>query len=332
MYIIIGCGSAGRQYIKAIHELGGKKEDITIIDINTEVLDEFKKGGYKTCDKIKDLNVDGKVDIGIITNLGPDHINTAQELVDMGIENIIIEKPIGNNIKQIRDFAKRAEDKKSKIQIHSRWIILEIKKEIEMLTDKNHLGNIETIEMKGGCLCVSTGGIHWLDLANQLMGSEIEYIFGMTEHTYNNPRGKEIPMIGAFGTVKYESKGVLTIAYNNNLSHAPLFTINYRNARIDVNIKGEIRLYQRNKEEVAEFNDKITRYGELNFTESRNCIERNPFKELITRAMTDKSRNSREAIGTALKSIKIIHGLEQSGREKRVIMECDIVDQDIKFT
>ena len=105
--VLVGHGSIGSRYKAEIIE---KYNDIDlyIVDNKDSVLEELSKNGIKCFKNLDELKKEKKeITHGIIANWGPDHITTANHLIDIGCKRLIIEKPLSNRKDELQNLKKK---------------------------------------------------------------------------------------------------------------------------------------------------------------------------------------------------------------------------------
>jgi predicted dehydrogenase len=85
----------------------------------------------------------------------------------------------------------------------------------KMLQEKHNLGRLCKIVSDGGAVCLSTNGIHVIDLAVSLFASQPKKAIGHVTSTIGNPRGQDFRIFGGLGYVLFENGGELVLHYSN---------------------------------------------------------------------------------------------------------------------
>ena len=268
--VLVGHGSIGRHFKNVILEKY-HEYDFYIIDNKESVLEELRKNGiecFKNVDEFKKENK--KITYGIVANWGPDHISTANQLIDIGCKRLIIEKPLSNRKDELQNLKKRSLQENIFITIHHHYSYTNIVEKIRQAEDEFNLGDPKGIRIIGGACCLSTIGTHFFDLSYDLLKSKPKYITAELELDYINPRDKNLLNIGGMACYKMENKTFINVSFSNENSEAYRVEIVYRNSLLKLGSDDKLKLFKRNIEDVKKFNDKITRYGELNFESDIN--------------------------------------------------------------
>ncbi len=263
--VLVGHGSIGRHYKSAILEKYNE-HDLYIIDNKDSVLEELRKNEikcFKNLEELKRGNIE--INYGIVANWGPDHISTANQLIDIGCKRLIIEKPLSNRKDDLQNLKKRTLEEDIFITIHNHYSYTNIVEKIREAEYKFKLGDPKGIRIIGGAVCLSTNGTHFFDLSYDILNSKPKYITAELELDYINPRDKNLLNIGGMACYRMENKTFINVSFSNQNSEAYRLEIVYRNALLNLGSDDKLKLLQRNMEDVKKFNDKITRYGQLNY-------------------------------------------------------------------
>ena len=81
---IVGHGSIGSKYTEELLKRGYSIESFIIIESNISVLKKLRKEGFTCFESIKSIGKSPKrIEYAIIANWGPDHINSANQLLSI---------------------------------------------------------------------------------------------------------------------------------------------------------------------------------------------------------------------------------------------------------
>ena len=105
---LIGHGSIGSRYKDEVSRNTYDIDKFYIVDPKESVLEELKRKSYKCFKSVNELKENNiEITHGIVANWGPDHINTANQLIDLGCKRLIIEKQLTNRKDELQSFKKR---------------------------------------------------------------------------------------------------------------------------------------------------------------------------------------------------------------------------------
>ena len=261
-FVLVGHGSIGSKYRQSISRKLSHTDNLLIVDKNKYLLNDLRKDGFNCFESLGEIkNFD--ITHGIVANWGPDHITTANQLIDLGCKKMIIEKPLSNRKDELQIFKEKCFKENIFVTVHNHWPytnILEVIKNAEL---EFNLGSPKGIRIMGGAVCLSTNGTHYFDLCCDLLETTPKNIIAELELDYINPRDKNLLNIGGMAAFKMHNDTFINVSFSNGNSQSTRLEIVYRNSIIELTTSSELILWQRNMEEVKKFGDKITRYGDL---------------------------------------------------------------------
>ena len=177
--IIAGAGRMGQRHAQGI--AGIKEiEKITLADINAPAL-ENASNALKNHDDAKKFNFclveqlpgEGEYDIGIIASTANSRIDLYKRLVDLGCKNILVEKPLGQNLKDVEAFKNAIEKFNAQAYVNLNMRLydgfIQLKKD---LTSQPQLQGFKTISINTGTIGIGANGIHYLDLLYFLLDAD----------------------------------------------------------------------------------------------------------------------------------------------------------------
>jgi predicted dehydrogenase len=142
--LVIGYGSIGKRHIKNL---------LSIPNIEVIVLTKQKSHDsiLKKCSVhhiLKNCILE-KPSVAIIANNSSDHIEIALKLAKEGID-LFIEKPLSNNLKNIRELSKTVKSKKLLTMIGCNLRFHPCIKKIKQIIDKKTIGKILSVQIESG--------------------------------------------------------------------------------------------------------------------------------------------------------------------------------------
>ena len=331
---IVGHGSIGSKFNKELKQRGIPTQSIFIIDQNNDLLNILKKDGHPCFNSIKSLEkYSESIKFGIIANWGPDHMNSANELLKLGCKRLIIEKPVSNNIEEVDQFEKIIKEKSIFATVHHHWKYLNLIVLIKTAELKYQLSRPVGVRLIGGALCLSTNGVHWCDFALEVLDSYPESILADLDIDYINPRDKTLAFIGGMCSYKMLNGSFIHVSYTNQNSQSARAEVVYRHGLIDICIKGKegkLKIYRRKEEDIERFSDKITRHGHLDFVGEMEFIN----KPTVPNVLDDLLQGEvpKVSVERAKISLKMIIGAIQSNKENSRVQWDKIKDQNIRIS
>ena len=279
---LVGHGSIGSRYKNFILKDFKEVDNFYIVENNEDTLSQLKSENYNCFESLDALKKkDIKITHGIVANWGPDHINTAMQLIDLGCRRIIIEKPISCRIDELKTFKNVCLEKNIFATIHHHWNYTDIQQTIKNAAQKNDLGEPVGVRLLGGAVCLSTNGVHFLDLACKILDSIPKGVVADLEMDYINPRNKKFLNIGGCASYKMSNGKFIHVSFSNSNSQAFRTEIVYRHGIINISTDLKLNCFKRREEDIINYGDKITRYGDLKFIEEITYIDRMTIKDVL---------------------------------------------------
>ena len=286
--VLVGHGSIGSRYKDALFNFLSADDNLYIVDNNTSKVIELVERGFNAFESFEELKKKTKnITHGIVANWAPDHIQTAQNLIDIGCKRLIIEKPISSRKDELDLLKKRCKKENIFVTVHHHWSYTNILNTIKESQEKFNLGNPVGIRFFGGAVCLSTNGIHYFDLGCLLLNSIPQEITADLELDYINPRSKHLVNIGGMASYKMKNGTFIHTSFSNSNSQALKSEIIYRHGIIELNTNLQLSCYKRKDDQILMFGEEITRYGDMELFSKINfenqdtidCILRNLFND-----------------------------------------------------
>lgn len=217
--LVVGAGRMGIRHVQGIIELN-IVEKIQIVDINETALENvnniFSKHPYgnKLAFGIKSLVEEkgDKFDIGIMASTANDRLSQFEWMVNMGCENILVEKPLGQSYQEVIDFSEAV----SKLPINC-FVNLNLRlydsfiKLKDDMNKKTQLKGKKTISLNTGTLGIGANGIHYLDLFFFLLDADRAKIVAahIDDAIIPSGRGSQFCDFGGWIVAEFFSKNEL---------------------------------------------------------------------------------------------------------------------------
>ena len=259
--LIIGFGSIGRNYGKYIKNTY-KNHTLNVVDPSIDSKDFAFNNGFNYYSDLKDAFKDlEKIDYGIVSNWGPDHLITTDQLIDKGVKKITVEKPFCNDIQLGLKIKQKLILNDVKCNVHYRWPYLKLDKLIFDISKKYNLGNPCSIFVNGGSGGLSTGGVHWMDFARRIFFSEPKDVLAKLNIDRINPRSSDLIYIDGTTIFTFADNKRLSFALDNSSSVAIKTKILFKHGQITIDGKSVLRIFKRKDSEIEMAEKQITRYG-----------------------------------------------------------------------
>jgi predicted dehydrogenase len=218
--ILIGFGHHGRNRLfKSLLNIE-QIEQILIYDINKKATDLIEQKGYK-----KSVEILTSLD-SVYRSIGPDsfvvigttaknHLELFKEVVQRGAMYLYLEKPLAQSLADSYEIADLARMHNVKVAVGFFNDFIPLTNKIKALEKECGLGPLVKVSSEGGAACLSTCGLHVIDLAGLLFGAPPNEVYGKITSRIQNPRGTEYFTFGGLIHAFYEGRGELVLSYNN---------------------------------------------------------------------------------------------------------------------
>lgn len=301
-----------------------------IIDNNPKILKNLNEKGFICYESLSKLPKEFKILYGIVANWGPDHLISAEELINKGCKRLIIEKPISNNLSELNNF-KRKFEKDIFITVHH---FLRYTNFIEFLNKsekKYNFGSPVGIRISGGAVCLSTSGTHYLDLACEVLKSEPITVSADLEIDYINPRDKSLAYIGGNASYRLLNGTFIHLSYTNKSSHSIRIEIIYPHGIIEIDMGDDKVIFlKRPDQELEKYGGLITRHGKNRIIEEVDFYFQNTVADIVDDLMFGKI--PKVPISVAEISLKMILGAIQSHKKGQKINLNNLVDTGLRIS
>jgi len=244
--LLIGCGRMGLRHLIGLNEI---KDEIFIIDPrkNAEkdahdvaVANKLKaKINFFT--SFKELPHNINIDAAIMSATAQNRLERLYEVINLNIRNILIEKPIEQSRKRFQEIIDIASKYKLKIRCNHYHRTLPFFAKIKK--NKSPLNIILT----GGAFGLACNGIHWIDLAVYLSGSQKgKLLFGEIESTIiESGRGTNFRDYGGRGLFAFEDGSRLFINSSADSSAPMTISIIQAHNQFIIDIKEDLAIIYR---------------------------------------------------------------------------------------
>ena len=273
--VIIGYGSIGRKHA---HFLEPLCKTLILVDPNFAKRDAINGTtpfqNAKTYGDVSQVPYNFEFnDVIIIANWGPDHLSTLESVARKGANQIVLEKPCADSLRELDEIWQLNNNYKLKIAVNQGWYYTNLGSRINKLSTSLELGQIFSIWISGGARCLSTAGSHWVNLTNQIFNSNPLEINGHGSTQYINPRGTHLAYVEGVFSYLYPNNKRLSISLTNFSSISGKIHILWKNAAGTLD-EEEIVIKKRKSGEVM---PQITRYGQPTETVFEGLV---PFESL----------------------------------------------------
>lgn len=243
---MIGCGSVGKKHLSKLIELGQK---IWVVDPSEEARKfalsqgDLILGVFPTLERFFEAEAAPLINLAVIANWGPDHFYAFEKIKDLDPRAIIIEKPVISKLSDLNLMKMYLKDSNASIFVNFHLRFDSGYKQLLKFCDEDKYGTPEVISVVGGAKCVSTNGIHWIDLSNELIASEWDSIDANLTSQSINPRSKDLHFYEGFTNIIYKNKSVVSVNFTNSSYMDIQVTIIWKQAK-GIIVDGFLTIYE----------------------------------------------------------------------------------------
>lgn len=260
-YVFCGIGSVGWRQLEA---LSLDHEEVTVIEPDSaRRIDASARWGprLRLLGTVTELESYGDHDnvIAVVSNWGPDHWRSIKALMELGVDTFYCEKPLTTRLSDLRELELLVQSGQIAVLSGLNRTYMGFTERVRSIEAEHDLGLPCAIVVHGGAQDLATNGIHWVDLAVDLLGHFPSEVVALGGAQNVNPRSSKLAFWEGSASWRFPN-GYLSIFYTNGSSIAQEATIYYRDARLRIWEPDEWSLEMRRKEEVAR-DGRVTRVG-----------------------------------------------------------------------
>ena len=261
-FIILGLGSIGKRHAEF---LNGFQGELVCVDPSKEARDwaESTFQGSSNVfaslegatEKIKNSSLKK---VGVISNWGTLHYVSAKALIELGVINLYIEKPIANSLQAIDGLKNINSNVKLIGGFQNRYT--KIFETVHKISEEKLGGPPAMIVINGGAAGMVTNGIHFLDLAISIFNKYPTSVVSNLTSLNINPRSKDLDFWEGSASWNFDNNQLLTINFTNSSSVRQSSEIFCPNGKIKINEDMTIDIFERDQEEMLADN-RVIRLG-----------------------------------------------------------------------
>lgn len=225
--VVVGHGSVGRRHAA---DLARRGLDLRVVEVDAAARARAAEA-LPGVEIAADLG-DWRGDLAVIATWGPSHAQLFHDLADRGVRRFVVEKPMAASVADAAAMAERAAAEGLRLVVHHRWRYIDLPGLVADWRDRFDLGPVLNLVVVGGAVCLSTAGVHWLDLARALFAAEPERVVATARGAPINPRAPDLHYYGGTATWIFPDQREAVLVFNNTGSLAPEVTIAFRHAVI----------------------------------------------------------------------------------------------------
>ena len=262
--LIIGVGSVGRRHVKV---MAARYPKLIVVDPSPDarewVVSEVSASARcfaSVNESSRFLRQHSNQITAVVANWGPDHVQTIQLLVSLGIRRIVCEKPLANSLQAVVAIEELC---KSSSLLLAMGFHLRYRGITDFVRDtsKHELGGLPTsCIVEGGARCISTSGSHWLDLAIDVFGEPPNSVAASLRGTSINPRSESLQYWDGVATWSFPTGHRLTVCYDNASSVHETVRFYCHSGILEIDPELNVRAFARNPAEL-EADPRLVRVG-----------------------------------------------------------------------
>ena len=261
-FIIVGLGSIGKRHAAFLDK---RNSELICIDPNPETKKWVSQNISSPNETFASLSLakekilsSSLKKIGIISNWGTLHFQSAKELAKLRVKNLYIEKPIVNSFAALEGLKKMSSSVKIIGGFQVRYMGIDSK--IKSIASQELGGPPSMISIAGGACGVITNGIHFLDLAISIFDENPISVSSNLSSSKINPRSNELGFWEGSVTWNFNGKRTFSINFSNLSSVRSTAEIFCPNGKIKLNEDLSIDIFKRDQQEIQN-DSRVTRVG-----------------------------------------------------------------------
>ena len=260
--VIVGLGSIGSKHYSLC-----TKNGLTCYTIDPRVPNSLlnSKTHFKSSEKFLDFYTPDPEkstnSIVVIANWGPDHVSEVKKFVAKGFSNFLIEKPLAATLRDLTFLDDQTTNPNLKLWANYHLRFDSGMTRLREFIDSGGLGPIELFVLSGGAKCLSTTGIHWLDLFYEFSDTEPELISGDFISDAVNPRGEHLAYLSGFLYCRNQDNSKFIMSFTNSSFSSERIDIYWRNHKGEI-VNDKIRVYENEAQKSLPINRTNT-FGKL---------------------------------------------------------------------
>lgn len=253
--LVVGYGSIGKRHVVQLEKQCHRIWVVDPRDVQGEIPDNATS--YRSLNELKLNNHERK--LGVIANWGPNHLETLKELAQMGISDLILEKPMTTSLSELLELQILRDRFGLNIFVNQGWNYSNFYRLVSKTQEAYALGTPKAIWSIGGARCVSTAGSHIFHVANRLFDSPAISYTAALNFQKINPRSELLDYVDGSASIEYESGAKLGMNFTNQSSLEGMTSIYWRNHVAEVKASGQFEI--KSNLNLVKPTEKVTRYA-----------------------------------------------------------------------
>jgi predicted dehydrogenase len=227
---LVGFGSIGKRHLK---ELSQRSDEVAVFDINLPDSDlgNIDKNAIFFADWTSFAKKVKNYDLAVIATWGPTHESIFAKMAELEIKSILVEKPLESSVKKIDSINQIAKNHRIRVFENFHFRYSQIQSTLRMLESRFNLGPLLQLNVSGGAKCLSTTGVHYLDLCEWIKNERPNAVIADLESNFINPRSETLLVYGGLASWSYPSGFKLTMNFSNSSYSDATIEFLWKNAK-----------------------------------------------------------------------------------------------------
>jgi hypothetical protein len=275
--LVVGGGSAGRNYLFAGAELG---HSMYLHELDLRKSADLKQELHELTLVSQLENYESTFDYIVISTTADSHLEIAKTAVALNPKYLVVEKLLTNNLSELDALVSLQESNPNvRFRSHNRWKLLGVTSGISQLSEKFDLGELISFTSIGGAMCLASGAVHWLSSLNEMVALETgEFqLSGKLKFSLQEKRPK---FDTAHGDMQFQIGGKqIRFEYSELSRITPVQLLLFEEGQITLTFSGEYQVFRNNLPKLGS----LRKYDLAVMHDQGNLIEgsSNPFETLL---------------------------------------------------
>ncbi len=228
--LLIGFGSIGRRHLR---ELSARSNEVIVFDFKNsypQLVEEVGNASFHS-EWNELVTKHKKFDLAVISTWGPNHLAQLRNIIDLGINSVLVEKPLGSSLRDVEEIVRITECNKIRLFENFHFRYGNFRSAIQNFEKNFELGSLLQFNVTGGAKCIATTGIHYLDLCEWILSSRPVKIVSDLSYRYINPRSPQLRIYGGLVRWSYPTGTTLTMNFSNDSYCEATIELLWKNAK-----------------------------------------------------------------------------------------------------
>lgn len=248
--ILIGCGSIGRHHLQKLSQYF---DQIIVVDPRAHDLSRelslirTKTGSCRITflENLSLLDVSELPASALVSNWGPDHVESVASLMAKGVRRFAVEKPLADSLEEIQTVEQWVSEGKIDFIMNMPWRRGPLVPALKDFAGKFDLGKPTRVLAQLGAAGFSEIGVHVLDVSEVFFGSTPQRVTSKMFDSSINPRNSSLSYFGGTAVFDFDGMNQLVITLHNAIrtSGSVFFEWEYGYVKLDVasgSLRGKI--------------------------------------------------------------------------------------------